>query len=94
MIAKDKGKLLEYECNTPHSFSPGCSRKCFRIWIYAVAQVDWRFVDEIVADFMDGKISHYNATNGATSKNKSNMNDDVQYINIYSDIISRSFIGD
>ena len=93
-IVRDEGKLFEYDMVKQRvKFLPFIPQNLSN-YSYITARVTWFFVGERCADLMGGKACRYDVGHGAISEKKSFVNDEVRYINIYSDIISRSFMGD
>ena len=93
-IIRDEGKLFEYDIVKQRiKFLPFLLQNISN-YPYTTATVAWYFVGERSADLMGGKKCRYDVGDGAISEKMPFVNDEVRYINIYSDIISRSFMGD
>ena len=93
-IIKDQGELFKYERGTNHILFLPLIPHNGKGYEYSKASVEWFFAGHRGGDLMGGKSMKYNTSDGGISEKICVMNDDLRYISIYSDIISRSFMGD
>ena len=92
-IIRDEGKVFEYDMVETRQVPTISSTKYIKLSINnseGCVVLCWREM----CRFNGGKGCRYDVGHGAISEKISFVNDEVRYINIYSDIISRSFMGD